>query len=322
MKHIEINIWKACNNKCRFCMSAEVWMDEKKLTDTNLVIKEIEKYSMKWFTSIGFLWWDISIHPWIFEILNSAKNNNFKEISVITNAMVFDDHDKALKLIKSWVTRVNISIHSYKSKVEDYLTQVNWWLLRKLKAIDNFNDLHNKGILKSALAINIVLNWKNYKDIIETCIYFYKEKNIYDMRLNFIWPRYFTSKKDREDLFLKYSDFLSYIKKLIYLSLKLNIRITFDSIPACIFYKIDNKNYKKLVSKFLWESFDKIEEISNINKNLVFDWKKQKKDDLKVKFESCNKCIYNKVCEWVRKEYVEKCWSGEFIAIKNEKWIT
>lgn len=67
MKHIEINIWKACNNKCRFCMSAFVWMDEKELTDFSEVASEIHKYANKWYTSIGFLGRDISIHPSILD---------------------------------------------------------------------------------------------------------------------------------------------------------------------------------------------------------------------------------------------------------------
>lgn len=311
-KHIEINIWKACNNRCRFCMSAGVINGEKKLTDTHLVIDEIERYAEKWFTSIGFLWWDISIHPWIYEIIETAKTNWFEEISIITNAMIYSDYNKAEKLIKSWATRINISVHSHDKNIEDYLTQIPWWLNKKLKAIDNFNKLNNDWFLQSPLSINIVLNWRNYKNILKTCIFFFKEKNINDIRLNFIWPRYFTSEKDKEELFLKYSDFLPYLKELIYLSLKLDLRITFDSIPACIFYKIDKVNYRNIIKKFLWEGFDKIEEFSNIK-----NWKSKKKDELKIKFELCNKCIYNNTCEWVWKEYGIECWGEEFNPIEN-----
>ena len=208
MKHIEINIWKACNNKCRFCMSAMVWEDEKQLTAKKMIFNEIEKYSKLAYNSIGFLWWDISIHPAIYDVIKFAKDNWYENINIITNWMLFDDYDKALQLVESWTTRVNISIHSHISTIEDYLTQIKWWLIRKLKAIDNFNILINKGILKSNLSINIVLNKLNYKNILETCIYFYKEKNIKDIRINYIWPRYFFEKWDKDKLFLNYYNFL------------------------------------------------------------------------------------------------------------------
>ena len=52
IKHIEINIGKACNNKCRFCMSARVGEDEKELTAFEIVKHEIHKYAHLGYTSI------------------------------------------------------------------------------------------------------------------------------------------------------------------------------------------------------------------------------------------------------------------------------
>ena len=317
MKHIEINIGKSCNNKCRFCMSAFVWEDEKELTNFELIKKEIINYADKGYKSIWFLWWDISIHPKLYEIINEAKINWFKNIVVITNWMIFYDYQKAEKLILSWVNRVNISVHSHIEKIEDYLTQVKWWFEKKIKAIDNFNDLYAKWLLKSKISINIVLNKLNYKDVLKTCMYFYKVKNISDIRINFLWNRFFIWKKDKEDLELSYTQFLPYQKLLIIFSLKNNLRITFDSIPACIFYKLWFIDWKNIVKKFLWEDFDFIQEVANINKNQVFDWKEQKKDELKVKFKKCSECLYFDKCEWIWKEYVNSFWENEFIPVRE-----
>lgn len=316
MKHIEINIWKACNNKCRFCMSAKVWLDEKALTDFSLIKAEILKYATNGYKSIGFLWWDISIHPRIYDIIKESKLNWFQDIHVISNWMIFADPDKASKLIESWVTRINISIHSHNPKVEDYLTQINWWFQKKIKAIYNFNTLHSSWLLKSPISINIVLNWLNYKEILKTCIYFYKIKNIKDIRINFLWNRYFFEEKDKWDLELSFSDFLPYLKELIIFSINTDLRITFDAIPACIFYKLGFTNSNLIVKKFLWEEKDHIEEISNLNKKEIFDWKKQKENELKRKFDKCYKCLYFNKCQWVWKEYVEKYWDNEFIIVK------
>lgn len=317
MKHIEINIWKACNNKCRFCMSAEVGRDEKKLTDVDLVIKEINTYADKWYTSIGFLWWDISIHPHIFRIIKESKKYWFQNINVITNGMVFSDYNKAQALVLSWTTRVNISIHSHIHKIEDYITQIQGGLEKKLQAMDNFNDLYNKWFLLSPVSINIVVNGMNYTSVVESVLYFYKMKWIRDIRINFIWNRYFFTEQDKVILALTYTKFFVYLKRLVYIALKYNIRITFDSIPACILYKVDPKNYKTIIARFLWEDKDHIEEVSNINMDTTFDWKKQKTDDLKSKFSQCNNCIYRDTCQWVWKEYVEEYWESEFNFIEK-----
>ena len=314
-KHIEINIGKACNNKCRFCMSARVWHDELQLTKFEIVESEIILYAKKWYKSIGFLWGDISIHPSIYKILETCKQYNFQVVNVITNAMLFSQYEKAKKFIKSGTTRVNISIHSHEDSVEDHLTQVKWWLQRKLAAIDNFNVLHEKGTLESPLSINIVLNKMNLERIVETCLYFYKIKKIRDIRINFLWNRFFYEKGDEETLSLTYTDFLPYLKKLIYISIKYNIRITFDTIPACIFYQVSQWNGEYIVKKFLWEDQDHIEEISNLNKDQKFDWKDQKKNDLKTREKSCEKCSYYNSCQWIWNEYVEKYGFSEFKAI-------
>lgn len=318
MKHIEINVWKSCNNKCRFCMSSMVWIDEKSLNNYDLLIKEIKKYSSMWYKSIWFLWWDISIHPKIYEIISYAKINWFLSINVITNSMVFSDYKKAEKLIISWVTRVNISVHSHNVEIEDYITQVNWWLIKKLQAIDNFQKLYNNWLLYNQLSINIVLNWLNYRDILKTCIYFNKIKNIKDIRINFLWNRFFFSSDDKNKLELSYTDFLPYLKILILYSLKSDLRLTFDAIPPCIFSKLWFNNNDFIIERFLGDTKDHIEEVSNVNKNQQFNWKDQKKDELKTKFDNCNKCLYFEQCQWVWIEYVDSFWCSEFIAINKK----
>jgi len=314
-KHIEINIGKACNNKCRFCMSARVGHDEMQLTKFTLVQDEIVSYAQKWYTSIWFLGGDISIHPSIYDILWECSKNNYEVVNVITNGMLFSQYEKAEKFVNAWVTRVNMSIHSHKHEIEDFLTQVTWWLSRKLDAIDNFNTLYDAWKLRSPLSINIVLSAMNLSTIVESCLYFYKVKNIRDIRINFLWNRFFYEPSDEDKLSLTYTDFMPYLKKLIYISSKYNIRITFDTVPACIFHSLFPGKWEYIAWKYLGEDQDHIEEISNINMDDTFDWKEQKQNDLKTREESCKTCKYYHSCQWVWNEYVEKYWFDEFNAV-------
>ncbi len=315
LKHIEINIWKACNNKCKFCMSSKPSLWDIKFSKFDIIRKSLNEYYNNWYRSVWFLWWDISIHPNVLEIIKCCREIWYQSINIISNSMRFSDFSFAYNIVKKWLTRINISIHSHISYIEDDLTQVKWWLQKKLRAIDNFSFLYKKWILQSPISINIVVNKKNYLYIVETVLYFFKEKNIKDIRINFI--RLSDDVKENWDLLkISYSEFLPYLKKLIYLSLKYNIRITFDTFPPCIFYLVSFKNYKYIINKFLWEKFDHINEILWLNKETSFNWKDRKANELKAKFKQCSNCFYENVCEWVWKEYDEIYWNKEFIPIK------
>jgi len=288
---------------------AELW--DIKFVWLDLLKEKITWYAKNGYKSIGFLGGDISIHPDIIEIISFCKENNFININVISNWMKFDDYDFTKRIIKAWVTRINFSIHSHIDKVEDYLIQVEWWLQRKFKAIDNFKLFYNKWLLRDDISINIVLNSKNYKTIVETVLFYKYKKQINDIRINFIWLNK-DVKENWDDLRISYTEFFPYLKKLIYVSIKYKIRITFDTVPACILYKVDKKNYKDIIRKFLWEDLDHITEIDYINNKEQFDWKKRKKDILKTQFDDCDICDYKESCQWIRKEYWNIYWWNEF----------
>lgn len=311
LKHIEINIWKACNNKCRFCMSSnpELW-DIKFVNFEKLKLK-LTNYYNDWYRSVWFLWWDVSIYPKIEELFSFCKELWFIEVHAITNGMLFANYDYAKKIVVSWLTRINISIHSHLALVENYLTQIPNWFEKKVQAIHNFKKLYNEWLLSSIVSVNIVLNQKNYKNILETVLYFNKKLWVDDIRINFIWLDDMI-KNNWDDLKLSYSEFFPFFKKLIYLSLKENIRITFDTIPPCMFYKVDNKNYKIIIKRFLWEELDHITEIDWTNNNTNFNWQEKKKNLLKTQFPQCSQCLYKSTCQWVWKEYWEIYWWSEF----------
>jgi MoaA/NifB/PqqE/SkfB family radical SAM enzyme len=318
LKHIEINIWKACNNRCRFCMSSKSELWDTQFTPIEVLKEKITDYYNKWYNSIWFLWWEVSIHPNVIEIITYCKKVGYTNIIIISNWLRFHDYDFAKEVMAAWLTRINFSIHSHIDEIEDYLTWIKWWLKKKLKAVDNFKEFYNQGLLKDNISVNIVLNSKNISTIVESVLYFYKVKKVDDIRINYIWLND-DSKENWDDLKISYTEFIPYLKKLIYVSLKYNIRITFDAIPICIFYKIDNINYKSLVKKFLWESLDYITDIDNINTSDKFNWKERKKNMLKMQFDQCEKCIYNIACEWVWKNYWTIYGNSEFIPIIWEK---
>lgn len=292
-------------------MSAKSELWDIKFVKLDIIKEKLISYAERWYKSVGYLGWDISIHPKILDIIAFSKEQWFESINIISNGMKFDDNEFAEKIVDLGVTRVNFSIHSHIPEVEDYLIQVPGWLYRKWKAVENFQKLYKEWKLKDQLSINIVVNSKNYKTSVESALFYYAKMWVADIRFNFMWLND-DMREYWDDLKFTYTEFLPYIKRLIYISEKYNIRITFDTVPACIFYKIDNKNYRSLIKKYLGEDQDHIVEIDHINNNDNFDWKKRKKDMLKTQFNSCDKCIYRESCQGVWKWYVELFWEKEF----------
>lgn len=313
-KHVELNIWKACNNRCIFCMSWKAVPEMMKLAELDYLKKRLESYAKEWYNSVWYLGGDISIHPKIIDIISYSKELGFKNINIITNGMLFSKYEFAEKIILAWATRVNFSIHSHIDEVEDYITKIPWWLKRKLEAIKNFQLLQKKWLFRSNLSMNLVLNKLNMVHVVETCI-FYNKIWINDIRINFIWLADSWWLIDEwEKLSISYKEFLPYLKKLIYVSLKYNTRITFDTVPPCIFYEIDNNNGDKLVKKFLWEQYDIIDQIEHVNiddEAEKFKWKDKRMNILKIKRKDCVNCKYYYTCEWVWKEYESIYWLEE-----------
>ncbi|NUJ97295.1 radical SAM protein [Candidatus Gracilibacteria bacterium] len=311
LKHIEINIGKACNNKCKFCMSSQAKKSDKIFVKKELLKKKVDFYEENGYKSIGFLGGDISIYPDLEEIILYCREKNFRSINIISNSMRFDDIGFLTKIVKAGSTRFNISIHSHINTIEDYLTSVPGGLKRKLKAIDNLNILIQNGLLNSPLSINMVINKINYETITESVLYFFYKKNIKDIRINFIWLSE-DIEDNRDKLKISYTEFLPYLKKLIYISFKKDIRITFDAIPLCIFFKLGIQDMESIIKKFVGEDKDYITSVDNINTSDEFNWVERKKNELKTKLKVCESCKYNHSCQGVWKEYKEIYGDGEF----------
>lgn len=304
MRHIEINIGKACNSRCRFCMSSRPTADEIRLTPFEDIKKDLEQHRKSGCDSVGFLGGDISIHPRMVDIFRTARSLGYENVQMVTNALIFADPKKAEEVVQAGVTRVNISVHSHQPAIEDYLTQIPGGLVRKLKGIRAFSELQRKGLLRSAVSINIVLNRHNYSDIVKTCWFFFSKMGIVDMRMNFVWPE-FSLGEHAWNIALRYSEFIPQFRELISLAIKHRIRLTFDTIPPCVFREAFPKEFKKLLPLFLGEQYDQIDAISVIGMDDNFSWKNRKRNQFKYQASFCKDCQFFHSCDGLWREHVE-----------------
>lgn len=303
MKHIEINIWKACNNNCLFCMS---WITKNKVLwfeKIETLKNEIIKLNKKWYSSIWLLWWEPTIHPNFLEIINFAKEKWFKDIEVVSNWTKFDDKNYLTEAIKLWLTRISVSIHSINSKEEELLT---WGILgileKKINTIKNIIKATKNWKLKKELSVNIIISKINYKWIKKLILFLYKLWTR-SFRLNFIQLEW-NSTKNYEILALEYGEFTKYLYDIVSLHNKFeNIKINFESIPWCYSWL----NYEKFLKYSEQETDRKKDKISRndidlVSREIINQLNRRK--ELKWYINKCKNCFLKWDCEWIWNRYI------------------
>ena len=122
IKHIEVNLGKVCNNKCRFCMTTEV--DKLMFAPNEDVIKEVKAYARKGFVSLGFLGGEPTIYPKLSNVIRHARKSGFMEVHIVSNGRKYADRAFLEELVDAGATRFSVSIHSHVKKIEDYTKRI------------------------------------------------------------------------------------------------------------------------------------------------------------------------------------------------------
>lgn len=311
IKHVDLNIWLACNLKCTLCLSwqtkrrKKIYIYEK----CEKIEQDIKNLKNQWFNSIWLLWWEWTTHPNFIKILNKCKQIWFQQIHIISNWIKFRNKKYIEQIIENWITRISVSVHSHIDEIEEKLCWgIKWVLEKKILWLKNLVQLFKIWILKNAPTINFVVNKKNYKQILNSISFFYKLW-IKDFAIIFITIEWL-NQKNIVSLWLKYLDFKDYIPKIIKLKklLKLNLKLLW--VPFCVSW-ISIDDYAQI-----WEIIDKNKtKISSDDKDYSRDSLNQRKyfSNYMIKFKKCSDCELYQDCNWVWKRYIDFFWDSEFL---------
>ncbi len=315
MANIEINLGKACNNKCKFCMSINSAPEHLKFADLQILQDELNKFKEQGYDSLGFLGGEATLYPQFVDLVKYANDIGFKQIHLITNGRKLQDKEYLLDLVNSGVTRFSVSIHSYKSEIEDNLTQIKGGFKEKLSGLKNLRNLINSGQIKTELSANLVINKKNYFDL-DKFLMFFSKLGINNFRFNFLWPRG-NAEDFYNELLITYNDFLPQTEKIIKMVEKLNVNLSFEGIPLCIFNNLSISNIKDFIGEIKDTNTDVADLDGYEMKRYKFNWQDRKKNELKSKRNECQQCKYNQTCDGVWQEYINYYGWDEFNPVKT-----
>lgn len=264
-----------CNRKCIFCSrkKRDVIINTKKL-------KKLKKIPLSYLKStITIEGGEPLISNELIEIVRYFKQKGVNEIMLMTNGYLLSN-SKALELLNAGVKYFNINFPSHIEKLFDLLTGTKMQFNITIKNIKDLLKITNNVVITE------VINSLNYQYLPKYLIFISKNFNSLSyLSLNMI--KVLGKVKQNKKLVPKLSNIEPYLSSTFALAKKLGIKIISDGIPLCFM-----KDYEDF-------SIDIINTSTSLKE--------------KIKVEICKKCIKNKICSGIRKDYIKIYGSDEII---------
>jgi MoaA/NifB/PqqE/SkfB family radical SAM enzyme len=266
-RNVEINLGKACNNRCVFCLDGLPKKEDRSYLKYDVMRRELTTWYQEGHRSVGFLGGEPTTHPQIVQAVGYAKELGFTRIAIATNATKLRLTHFTDKLVEAGLTRVTVSMHGHTAELEDRLTRVPGNFEKKCTAIRYLQKKQAEGYLRDGVSVNIVLNGWNYRYLPKMMKFFYETMGLPDIRVNFVRPEGYA--ENNADLTPRYTDVQSYVLKAVILNEQhFKKTLTFGGFPLCMLPK-RLLNDQRLLKTYIGELRDLTTDCSTRDINQV-----------------------------------------------------
>jgi len=317
LKNADINLGKACNNRCLFCANGEPTKEERRWARAEHVEREMDRHRQEGAESVGFLGGEPTLYPHLERIIAHARKVGFQRISICTNASRLADRERLERFLDAGLTRVAVSIHSHLEAVEDGITRRRGSFAEKVKALRNLVAMKARGRLPDGLSLNTVLHGKNV-DSLDAFVRFMQRLGVGNIRFNFIRPSHLAEKS--RAWIPPLDRVTEAIRRLLVLNeSSLHMQLNFADIPLCKlpWEVLANRN---LLHKYVGENWDLATEVTHVRRQpswdapagvMRFNWQ-QRRQEFKNHPAGCAGCVLRGSCEGVWQKYLDLYGSSEF----------
>ena len=309
MTDVEINIGKACNNRCRFCMSNG---PDKvmKFAQYHDLKKDVINAASEGYSQISILGGEPTIYPNIIPLVRLMRKNGFNNIRIISNGRRLSEPLFLRKLVRSGVNNFSISMHGHDRQVCDYLAGVKGCFDEQDKALDNFMEIAD---LIRPPSINLVLNKLNYINL-HLILDYFQSKGIKEVRLNSMMSDSGYAAINVRELLPRFSDIIPYVERVMEIE-----GVSLSDFPLCVFSGMFDIQH--IMQKIGECKLDK--NTNNISYNIEgeihskkeFIWRKRRINEMKQYVSSCNRCRLKYACEGVWIDYIKLYGESEFLPL-------
>ena len=331
-KNVEINLGKACNNRCVFCLDGMPKREDRSYLPWESLKSEMERWAEAGHRSLGFLGGEPTTYPKLPRAVAYARDLGFTRIAIATNATKLRLTHFTDDLLEAGLTRITVSMHGHTAELEDRLTRVPGNFEKKCVALRYLKDKQEKGYLRDGLSVNIVLNGWNTPHLIPMMRFFYEDIGLDDLRVNFVRPEGYA--EGSTDLTPRYPKAVPVVMKAVVLNERhFHKTFTFGGFPLCVLPK-SFVSSEALKRKYLGEYRDLSTDCSvradggddGISEfeggRSRFNWQDRKRYDLKGHPKACDSCAALPVCEGVWGGYLSIYGDAEFRALTADEFST
>ncbi len=350
-KNVEINIGKACNNRCVFCIDGLPKAEDRSYMPWEQMQAELERFYIDGYRSVGFLGGEPTTYPRIVDAVAHARALGFTRVAIATNATKLRLEHFTDRILAAGLTRITVSMHGHTAELEDKLTRVPGNFDKKCAAIRMIvaKRKADPSLLPDGLSVNIVLNGWNQPHLTRMMRFFYEDLGVDDLRVNFIRPEGYA--EGDADLTAQYKVVVpNLIKAVVLAETHFRKVFTFGGFPLCVLPKALRSNHA-LLSRYMGEfrdlstacsirseggdlippgkvpvagSWTQQPKSSTVRfdagqQRARFNWQDRKRHDLKGHPRGCASCDLEPICEGVWKGYLEIWGDSEFRPVKLEE---
>lgn len=324
-RNVEINIGKACNNRCVFCLDGMPKKEDRSYMPFDQMKAEIERWYAAGHRSMGFLGGEPTTYPKIVQSVAYAREIGFTRVAIATNATKLRLTHFTDKLLNAGLTRVTISMHGHTASLEDRLTRVPGNFEKKCTAIRYLRHKQDEGHLQDGLSVNIVLNGWNYRYLPKMLKFFYTTMDLADVRVNFVRPEgYAVGSKSLTPQYVRVVPVL--MKAILLNEYHFHKTFTFGGFPLCVLPP-ELTGSERLLKKYMGEYRDLSTDcsirsdghetgVSQVEGGRArFNWQDRKRHDLKGHPTACSGCARIRLCEGVWQGYLDIWGDDEFTTL-------
>ena len=330
-RNVEINLGKACNHNCVFCLDGVPSKEDKSFMPFEQLCSELRRWREEGHLSVGFLGGEPTTHPQIVQAVAYARELGFTRIAVATNAMMFRREKFVDRMVDAGLTRTTISMHGHTQELEERLTGVPGGYAKKLQAIANLQARQRQGALRDGISVNIVLNGWNYRALPKMMRFFYEEVGLIDLRVNFVRPEGYA--EANSSLTPTYTEVIPVLMKAVLLNQHhFKQTFTFGGIPMCVL-PLELLNSERLLAHYMGDIYRDlstdcsiradgpfVDGVSRVEDGRArFNWQDRKRFDLKHHIQTCGSCDLAETCEGVWRGYLDIYGPDEFAAVRPER---
>lgn len=321
--NVEINVGKACNNKCVFCLDGLPKAEDRSYIAFDTMQAELERFYADGARSVGFLGGEPTTYPKLPHSIAYAKELGYSRIAIATNATRLRLEHYQERLLDAGLTRVTVSSHGHTAALEDKLTRVPGNFEKKQQALKLLVKARDAGRLVDNVSVNIVVNGWNYKVLPKMLKYFFS-LGIDDVRANFIRTEGYAT--EDKSLTPTYKQVVPVLVKTVLLNeFHWKKNFTFGGFPMCVL-PLEFLGNWRLAQRYVGEFRDldtscsiRAENTHGLAKvdggRARFNWQDRKRYDLKHHLDACQGCRFSDVCEGVWGYYLGEHGEREFRAI-------